>query len=51
MLIEGISIKPIIEKEVKKKKSKYDLSSSKMIYAMLLHKDYYRIYMNILILL
>ena len=40
------TIKPIIEKEVKKKKSKYDLSSSKMIYAMLLHKEYYRIYMN-----
>lgn len=39
-------IKPIkIEKEVKKK-SKYLLSSSKMIYAMLLHKEYYRIYMN-----
>ena len=39
------TIKPIIEKEVKKK-SKYLLSSSKMIYAMLLHKEYYRIYMN-----
>lgn len=40
------TIKPIkIEKEGKKK-SKYVLSSSKMIYAMLLHKEYYRIYMN-----
>lgn len=40
------TIKPIIIPKEKKKKSKYDLSSSKMIYAMLLHKEYYRIYMN-----
>lgn len=40
------TVKPIIITKEKKKKSKYDLSSSKMIYAMLLHKEYYRIYMN-----
>lgn len=34
------------EKPIKIKKSKYEVLSSKLIYAMLLHKEYYRMYMN-----
>lgn len=34
------------EKPIKIKKSKYEVLSSKLIYAMLLHKQYYRMYMN-----
>lgn len=34
------------DKPIKIKKSKYEVLSSKLIYAMLLHKEYYRMYMN-----
>ncbi len=34
------------EKEVKEKKNRYELACNQVIYAMLLHKEYYQIFMN-----
>ena len=48
LLRDSIQSKPLKkeEKPIKIKKSKYEVLSSKLIYAMLLHKEYYRMYMN-----
>lgn len=48
LLRDSIQSKPLKkeEKPIKIKKSKYEVLSSKLIYAMLLHKQYYRMYMN-----
>ena len=48
LLRGNIQSKPLKkeEKPIKIKKSKYEVLSSKLIYAMLLHKEYYRMYMN-----
>ena len=48
LLRGNIQSKPLKkeDKPIKIKKSKYEVLSSKLIYAMLLHKEYYRMYMN-----
>lgn len=46
------NLKPIVKKEskpvtkVKEKKTRYDLAASELIYAMLINKDFYKIYMD-----